>query len=182
MSRSGRTPRVGTTNRPVDAETVRCSAVTLHTNIRAAQQDYHIPPEFTLNPDKKIVLLGQNCMWTWARRGAKVVPLRKLRLGFTAMVTTCADGSVPEVLMLWVGTTERWFARTSDDLHPAISQDFSGCKDTHFQNAVTWERFLRRLMVHLAQKRQRLNLPEAHAMVYYNAAPQHTMSDALCAK
>lgn len=49
------------------------------------------------------MLLAQNGRWTWARRGAQRVALKDSKVGFTSILTICADGTVTNLLMHWAG-------------------------------------------------------------------------------
>ena len=179
LQRNGRTPRATTTTRMVPTADIVATSATFFPHLLEIQAKYQFQPSLTFNADEFFMLLMQNRKWTWAKKGAQTVPLRECRLGFTGLLVICADGSLVEVGMYWPGTSGRTHAQC--DAVDNLVRDPSGT-DSHFMNAQTWARFIRRFLIYVSSKRVSLGMPDTYALLQVNGASQHVMDDDLKAE
>ena len=134
-----------------------------------AVRDTKSTPKNTYNMDEFFCLLnGTTRKWTWHRKSAKsTVPLRDVRVGFTMSATTCADGEVIALQMIWHGKTDAVHAKVPE--HPRIWQDHQ--PTSHFQNAETFERWFKKFLPIAVARRGGEDCP---ITLILDAAGQHS--------
>ena len=157
-----------TTTRTVSASVVVAAAPEFFGRIQAIQPVRSL----LFNIDEFFVLLsGKTSSWTWHRVSeSRRVPLRDTTVGCTMAVLTSADGVLHKVQLIWSGKTERSHAEVDTDHEDRwIVQFHNG--DTHFQNAESWNKFLRESFVPIVRRCRSGSAENEPACLIADAAP-----------
>ena len=165
--------RKGTTDRTVDASTVRRDGDLFFKQLASCGVTN---PKFIFNVDEFFVTLDSaNKKWTWVRSSHYgAVALREHRVGFTASVFSSASGEIHCLQLLWQGKTS---AVHADVEHRCVYQDHR--EDSHFQNSATWARFCTHMLKLINGVRN--NNMDEKVLFVFDQATQHNTTEELFA-